>query len=260
VLWLTGALDVLAQGLDERRARARARSAARTTSWGNLMRASALDFRHGLRLLRRYPTTSCIAVATLALGIGANTAIFTVVDAVLLRQLPYPDPDRLVMVWEKRPRENTLVNVVSPADFLDWRRRNDVFQSIAAMTNTSTTITGDGEPLQVPTGVVSWAFFDALGVGASRGRTFVPDDEIVGRHRNVVITHGFWKRRYGGDPAVVGRTMTINGNAWQIVGVLPESFRFVDADLDLWVPLIIEAPGAPAPTRAGHQFFVYARL
>ena len=112
------------------------------------MRGFASDLRHGLRLLGRYPATSILAIITLALGIGANTAIFSVVDSVILRRLPYPEPDRLVMVWEKRPTENVLTNVVSPADFLDWKRRQTPFEQIAAHTGTQVTITGQGEPMR----------------------------------------------------------------------------------------------------------------
>jgi hypothetical protein len=141
-------------------------------SMGGLMRGSRFDLRHGLRLLRRYPMTSIVAVLTLALGIGISAAIFAVVDAVLVQALPYPAADRLVVVFEKRAREGVLTNPVAPADFLDWRRRAHVFQHIAAQAPASVTATGDGEPEQVGTGAVSWAFFDVLGTTMAQGRTF----------------------------------------------------------------------------------------
>jgi len=125
---------------------------------GTALDAFLWDMRGAIRSMVRYPASTALVVATLALGIGAGTAIFSVVDAVLVQQLPYPDPDRIVMVFEKRAREGVMTNPVSPADFLDWRRRAEIFQHIAAQTGTSVTITGDGEPEQVSTSAVSWAF------------------------------------------------------------------------------------------------------
>ena len=228
-------------------------------SMGGLMRAILFELRHGLRLLRQYPTTSLVAVLTLALGIGISAAIFAVVDAVLVQALPYPDADRLVMVFEKRAREGVVTNPVAPADFLDWRRRADVFQHIAAQAPASVTVTGDGEPEQVGAGAVSGAFFDVLGTAMAQGRTFTVDDEVPGRHRVVILSHGFCARRYGGEPDAIGRPITINGNAWQIVGILPRTFRFVDDEVDLWVPLVIELPGEE-PSRSLHYLNVYGRL
>ena len=210
------------------------------------------DVRHGLRLLRRYPATSVLAVITLALGIGANTAIFSVVDSVILRRLPYPEPDRLVMAWEKRPAENVLTNVVSPADFLDWKRRQTPFEQIAAYAGTQVTLTGQGEPMRIGTGAVTASFFDVLGVRAALGRTFRPDEDAFPQQRIAIITHGLWQRAFGRDPAVVGKTMIVNGNAWEIVGVLPATFRFPDPAQEIWVPMVLEGFPTP-PTRVSHQ-------
>jgi putative ABC transport system permease protein len=224
-------------------------------SGGTIMRTVLGDFRHGLRLLRKYPASSLLALATLAIGIGANTAIFSVVDRVLLRALPYPEPDRIVMVWEKRPTEGVMKNVVSPADYLDWRARNAVFDQMAAYAFTQVNLTGDGEPVVVPGAVVGWSFFDVLGVRPELGRMFQPDDEVLGKHRVLVISHGLWQSRYGGERNIVGRKLWLNGNAWEVIGVLPASFQFV-ADVDLWTPMVLTAP----ITRVGHQLEVYARL
>ena len=224
------------------------------------MRSSALDVRHGLRLLRRYPSSSLLAVATLALGIGANTAIFSVVDTVLIRQLPYPEPERLVMLWEKRPAEGVMVNVVSPADYLDWRRMQSSFEHVAGLAETSIALTGDGEPVNLTGAAVGWSFFDVLGVQLQQGRTFRPEHETFGTHRVVIISHGLWQRRYGGDPGIIGRRLTVNGNSsWEVIGVLPRDFKFIEA-YDLWAPMVLQAPGSPAPTRVAHQLDVYARL
>ena len=253
-LWIAAAYDVLAEAIASRRAH----DPARPLEWRSAMRAVGTDVRHGLRLIRRYPASAAIAILTLALGIGANAAIFSVVDAVLLRSLPYPEPDRLVMVWEKRIKENVLTNPVSPADFLDWRKQNDVFENMAALADTSTSVTGDGEPVVVEAGAVSWAFFDVLGIRPALGRTFQPGDEIAGHDRVMLLTDGFWKRRYGGDPNIVGRKINLNGNPWEVIGVLPESFHFSNT-VQIYATLVLERPGV-APPRASHQLEVYARI
>jgi putative ABC transport system permease protein len=253
-LWIAAAHDVLAEAVGSRSWRP-----ALSLQWRSAMRATGSDVRHGFRLIRRYPASAAIAILTLALGIGANAAIFSVVDAVLLRSLPYPEPSRLVMVWEKRIKENVLTNPVSPADFLDWRRQNDAFENIAAETDTTVSVTGDGDPIVVGAEIVSWAFFDVLGVRPALGRTFRPDDEAVGlEHRVVVITNGLWHRRYGADPNIVGRQLSLNGNPWTVIGVLPASFHFV-SDGQVFVPLVQEGPGI-TPTRVSHGIKVYARI
>jgi putative ABC transport system permease protein len=225
------------------------------------MRAIWSDIRQGFRLVRRHPTTSLLAIATLALGIGANTAIFSLVDPVLIRSLPYPEPDRLVMVWEKRAREGVLTNVVSPADYLDWRRMNTVFEDMAALSPTSVTVTGDGEPARVNSAVVGPSLFDLLRVRPAAGRSFQAGDDVFGRHRVAIISHGFWQRRFGSDSNIVGRKITINSGPtpWEIVGVLPRDFSFIN-DYDLYLPLLLQVPGDAPPSRVSHQLDVYARL
>src|SRR5262249_41559524 len=254
-LWIAAAIDILTEAIDNRQSR----RATEKLSWRSVMRGFGSDARFGWRLIRRYPTSAALAILTLALGIGANAAIFSVVDAVLLRSLPFPEPDRLVMVWEKRIKEHVLTNVVSPADFLDWRRQNDVFENIAAVVDTTTSVTGDGDPIVVGAQAVSWSFFNVLGVRPALGRTFQLDDEAVGPdHRVAIITHGFWQRRYGADQNIVGRKVSLNGNAWPIVGVLPESFHFVK-DTQIFAPLVQEGPGI-TPSRVSHGVEVYGRI
>jgi putative ABC transport system permease protein len=253
-LWVAAAGDVFREAAAARRRRSRGGPRAPGTWTGVL----AADFRSGLRLLRRYPSTSLLAIATLALGIGANTAIFSVVDAVLLRALPYPAPARLMMVFEKRPREGTLTNPVSPADFLDWRRLNTVFEHMAGFTSAGATLTDAGAPAEIGTGIVSWAFFDVLGVPPALGRTFTPADETE-QQRVLVISHAFWQQRLGADPDVIGRTLTLNGSPWKVIGVLPANFAFVDPNLQVWAPLALEGQGQP-PSRVLHWLDVYARL
>jgi putative ABC transport system permease protein len=264
-LWFGAAYDVVAQAVAARAPRRAApprwndRKApaeiglARTG--GIVMRTALGDFRHGLRLLRKYPASSMLALATLAIGIGVNTAIFSVVDRVLLRALPYPEPDRIVMVWEKRLREGVMNNVVSPADYLDWRKRNTIFENMAAYAGGQASLTGDGEPAVVAAASIGWSFFDILNVRPELGRTLQPDDEVLGKHRVVMISHGLWQSRYGGQRDIVGRRVWLNGNAWEVIGVLPASFQFV-TDVDLWAPLVF----GPEISRVSHQLDVYARM
>jgi putative ABC transport system permease protein len=216
------------------------------------------DVRYGCRTLGRAPWFTAMAVLTLALGIGANGAIFSVVHAVLLRELPYADPGRLVMIWESRPREGVTNNVVSPADFLDWRMRQQAFDGIAAVSADQLTLTGVGESERVGAGNVSSSFFDLLGVPPMLGRTFTVEEEQAGRNRVAILNHGFWQRRFGANPAVIGQRITLDGDAYEIIGVLPPSFRFPDEEVQLWYP--IDFTDADMRERFNHFLRVFARL
>src|SRR3989442_8226734 len=172
--------------------------------WGwSAVERVAQDARYGWRMLWKSPAFTLVAVAALALGIGASTAIFTVVNAVLLRPLPFPDQDRLVMVWEVPPHRNSP-NVVQTQNFLDWRARNRSFEAIAALHQIPMTLTALGEPEQLLGLRVSADFFRVLGVPPLLGRTILPEEDVFGVPPSVVLTHGLWQRRYGGDPRVVG--------------------------------------------------------
>ena len=227
------------------------------------------DMRYAWRLLVRQPGAAAAIVVTLALGIGANSAVFSVVNAVLLRPLPYREPEALVMIWERRAAEGVDDNVVSPADFLDWARLNSSFEHMAAFSATSADLTGSGDPVQLAIAGVSASFFDVLGVHAAIGRTFTAGEDVLGRHRVVVLTNGLWRQRFGSDPAIVGRTIVINGIPQQVIGVLPAGFEFLEGrpsafagDVDsavLFAPLVLQG-GSSAPPRASHQLTVYARL
>ena len=217
------------------------------------------DLRHALRMIARQPGVTLVAILTLALGIGANTAIFSAVDAVLLRPLPYENPDQLVMVWEKRPAEGVLDNVVAPADYVDWAKLNSSFESIAAYTPLTVDLTGVGDPVKLPAAAVSPAFFDVFRTRPQLGRSFRPEEGIVGNQRVVILGHGLWLRMFGSDPSIVGRQILLNGVGHEVVGVLPATFQFADSTIELWAPLALE--GQPQPlSRAQHQFFVYARM
>ena len=223
------------------------------------MEAFRQDVRYALRLLLKQPGITTIAILTLALGIGANTAIFSAVNAILLRPLPYANADRLVMVWEKRQSEGVLDNVVAPADFLDWAKMHRSFDAIAAMTSTTADLTGAGEPVRLFSGAVSPPFFDVLGVKLALGRTFRPEEAVVGQHRVVILGHKVWQERFSSDAAIVGRRILLNSIPHEVVGVLPATFEFSDATLSLWAPLALEG-GPRAPTRGLHFLSVYGRL
>jgi len=198
----------------------------------------AQDLRYGIRLLRRSPAFAAVAVLTLALGIGANTAIFSVVNAVLLRPLPFPEPTRLVRVWESSPTNKS--NVVMPLNFFAWRDRNRSFQHIAAISSWTANITGHGQPLAASGMRVTPEFFDVLEVHPLLGRAFIAGDGIPGHEGKVILSHAFWQSRFAGDPSVIGRTITMNGAPATIVGVMPRDFRFPGWKAELWVPMPTE--------------------
>ena len=260
-IWRLALVDAVRHGGGQRLAPVQSaakgllRSAQRWRWW---MRAIRQDVVYALRLLGRQPGATAVAVLTLALGIGANTAIFSAVDAVLLRPLPYPEPDRLMMLWEKRPAEGVIDNVVSPADFLDWAKMNTTFEAMAAVMTLSADLVGSGEPVRVFAGAVSAPFFEVLGARPMFGRTFRTDEVIPGNHRVVVVGHRLWQDRFGANRDIVGQTISLGGVPHEVIGVLAPTFEFPDDTLDLWLPMSFAA-GA-APPRASHYLTVYGRL
>src|SRR2546430_1447368 len=176
------------------------------------------DVRYGLRMLAKNPAFTAIAVLALALGIGANSAIFSVVNAILLRPLPYKNPEQLVMVWENATHLGFPKDTPSPANFLDWRQQTTVFEGMAAFTERSFNLTGVGEPERLDGRRVSSNLFDLLGVRPIIGRTFVPQEDQPGT-KVVLLNESLWKRRFGGDPSVIGRVLTLNNEAYTVVGV-----------------------------------------
>jgi predicted permease len=261
-LWAEAAVDAIGHGAAERfgltcrHAGAFLRGARRWRWW---MHAIRQDLTYALRLLVKQPGVTFIAILTLALGIGANTAIFSAVNAILLRPLPYPDPDRLVMIFEKRLAEGVLDNVVSPADFLDWSKMNGAFDGIAAMIAVNADLTGSGEPIRLAAGGVSPAFFDVLGVQPALGRNFRTEEAIIGQHHVVILSHDLWQRRFGSDASVVGRKILLDAIPHEVVGVLPSTFEFPNTELAIWRPVAFEG-GTQAPSRVNHFLSVYARL
>jgi putative ABC transport system permease protein len=192
------------------------------------------DIRYTLRAWRRSPAFIGVAVLTLALGIGANTTMFSIVNATLLQPLPFPEPDRLMSVWKGSIRDVDNINIVSWPNFRDWQARSRSFESLAIFDSAGRgyNLTSGGEPEQVSGLRVTASYFTVLGVRPMLGRTFLPAEESPGNDRVVVLSHGLWMRRYGGDRSIVGRTIQIDGEARTVVGVMPESFRF-----QFWSPL-----------------------
>lgn len=192
------------------------------------MSAFIRDVRYGARALLRSRGFALVAMITLALGIGATTAIFSVTHAVLLSSLPFAEPERIVMVWENNPRLKQGGDRLpaAPADFLDWRTQNKVFQDIAAFTTFSFSLTGGGQPEKIDAVLCSAGFFSALGVRPALGRAFEPGEDEFGRHRVVVISDGLWRRRFGGDRGIIGQTLTLTGNQYTVIGVMPPGFTF----------------------------------
>ncbi len=191
------------------------------------------DLRYGIRMMMKKPAFTAIAVLTLALGIGANTAIFTVVDAALLKGLPYKDPDSLFHLWEMTPQKDYNRREASYPDYQDWQN-NESFEAMAAYTGGMATMTGLGDPERVASPVATANFFSVLGVEALIGRTFQSGEDVPGAERVTVLTYGFWQRRFGGDPAILGQSLTLNGNNHTVVGVLPPNFQFALRNADLW--------------------------
>jgi putative ABC transport system permease protein len=205
------------------------------------------DFRFGCRLLRKSPGFTFVAVLTLALGIGANSAIFSVVNAVLLHPLPYPDFSRLVMVWERvrLPYYENDLNDPAPGNFADWRQQNSVFEDMAAIQDRSFNLTGAGEPLRVEGEAVSASLFNLLRVRPALGRTFTADEDGPGGPRVVVMGYNLWVSRFGGDPRILNHSILLNGASYTVVGIMPREFLFPDpanfhlagAEDQLWVPI-----------------------
>jgi putative ABC transport system permease protein len=190
------------------------------------------DLRHAARALARTPAFTLAAVLTLALGLGANTAMFSVVDAALLRPLPFHDPERLVLVWETMGDWKT--RWVAPANFLDWRRDARSFDGLAGYSTADVNLSGAGEPERLKSAVVSDTLFDLLGARPALGRVFARGEDESGA-RLALLSDALWRRRFGADPSVVGHTVRLNGEAHEVVGVMPPAFRF-PANAELWVP------------------------
>jgi putative ABC transport system permease protein len=201
---------------------------------GNLLQ----DLRYGARMLLKRPSFTVVALLTLAFGIGANTAIFTVVNAALLRPLPFREPDRLVHLWESTPQNQFGEREASYPDYLDWKAGTQTFEGLAGYSRRSFALTGRETPDRFEGAAVTDGFFQVLGVAPVLGRGFQPGEDKAGAARLVILSHGLWQRRFGGDPNILGQSLVLDGNNYTVIGVLPQSFQFAPAGAaELWVPL-----------------------
>ncbi|HEX2095287.1 MAG TPA: ABC transporter permease [Longimicrobiaceae bacterium] len=198
------------------------------------------DLRYALRTLLYAPGFTAVTVMTLALGIGATTAIFSLVDTVLLRPLPYRDADRIVTLWQRNLVTGDAKVEVSPANFMDWRDRSRSFSRMAAIEPYGLDLTGLGEPVGLRTALVTEGYFEILGVGALLGRTLEPRDYAPGSERTVVIGYGLWQQRFGSDRGIIGRKLTLDGDPTTVVGVMPPEFRFPEEYREVWAPLVYD--------------------
>ena len=226
--------------------------------WNGLMETVLKDIRYGVRGLLKRPGFTAIALITLALGIGANTAIFSVVNAVLLRPLPFQDPERLVIVWEDATFAGFPRNTPAPANYVDWKNQNQSFTDMAASHETSFNLTGDGEPERVAAYAVNANLFPLFGVQPLLGRGFLSEEDRPGSNKVVVLSYSLWQSRYGGDRNVLKRDILLNGEKHSVVGVMPASFQFFESDVRLWVPLALDQE--ELANRGGHYLKVVARL
>jgi len=216
------------------------------------------DIRYGIRGLLKRPGFTVIALITLALGIGANTAIFSVVNAVLLRPLPFQKPEELVIVWEDATFVGFPHNTPAPANYVDWKAQNQSFVDMAASHEESFNLTGDGEPERVSAYTVNANFFPLLGVQPLLGRGFLDEEDRPGANKVVVLSYSLWQSRYGGDGNILNRTILLNGQKHTVVGVMPASFQFFAKDVRLWVPMALDQEDWA--NRGGHYLTVVARL
>ena len=195
------------------------------------------DLRHGVRVLLRTPLFTICTIAALALGIGSTTALFSVVHAMLVKPLPYPDADRLVVIWEHNQPRNRPRNVVNPVNFMGWRDRSRSFEGMAAFTQNRVTLTGSGEPAELSTLVVTANLLEVLGVSPLLGRGFVAGEDQDAAARTMVLSHALWLRQFGGDTGVLGRQLTINGDPVTVIGVMPMGFEIMGLPVDTYTAL-----------------------
>jgi putative ABC transport system permease protein len=217
------------------------------------------DLSYGIRSLLKRPGFTAIAVATLALGIGANTAIFSVVNKVLLRPLPFTDPERLVQVWEADLKRGRPTMSVSYPNFADWRDQNQVFEQIAAYSDRTFNLTGNAEPERIEGAIVSPALFPLLGVKPVLGRVLLPEEDHPNKVFSVVMSEGLWRRRFNSDPQIIGQSIRLNSESFTVVGVIPNITNLFElrADTELWIPI---AHSRGFDNRYGHYLDVVARL
>lgn len=224
------------------------------------------DIRYAFRMLLKRPSFTVVVVLTLALGIGANTTIFSAIDAVLLNPLPYKEPERLLVVWETNKQLGTAMwdrNEATLGNFLDWRSRNQSFDQLGSLFYTDMNLTGAGDPQRIKSCVVTTNFFQLLGVQPMLGRSFLPEEEKPGSPFTIIVSNDLWQRLFGSDRDLTNKKLTLNGHSVAVVGVMPPGFELqfpTSMRVEMWVPMIIDS-GEPdrsmnflytlGPTQAG---------
>jgi len=192
------------------------------------------DLRYAVRLLRRSPGFAIAAILTLALGMGANTVMFSVLNTVLLRPLPYPHPDQLVQIWETDSRRGDTHGPISPYNFVDWRSQSQTFAQMATYDYNAVVLTGQKSPVRLSSLFVSAGFFDVFQITPLKGRTFLPDEDTAGKDRVAVLSYGAWLRHFGGDPNMIGKSIMLDGQAHSVVGIMPAQFAFPESNTEIW--------------------------
>jgi predicted permease len=247
------------QGLDAQQARRasllevggieQVKEQVRDVRRGATMEGILQDLRYGVRVLIKSPGFTAIAVLTLALGVGANTAIFSVVNAVLLRPLPYPEPQQLVWIWETHP--NVKEETASLPNFTDWKNQGQSFAGMAGFVSASLALTGEGEPERLPTAFVVGDLFSVLGVSPALGRSFLAEEDKPGNGRVVILSYALWQRRFGGDRNIINKSITLSGNPYTVIGVLPQDFKYPEPGQRK--PPELYAPLGRAPESVGRR-------
>ncbi|PYS41435.1 MAG: hypothetical protein DMG14_07350 [Acidobacteria bacterium] len=217
------------------------------------------DVRHGVRVLRKSLGFAAAVVLTVALGVGATTAVFSLVYAVVLRPLPYSGPDRLVNLWSSLPSMGLARANVAAGPYRDWRAQNHVFDEMALVRSIANfNLIGEGEPERLQGARVTASLFRVLGIQPIIGRAFREDEEQIGENRVVLLSHGLWKRRFGQNPEVVGRAINLSGVPHVVIGVMPSDFHYPAREFELWTPLTIDPE--EIRVRLGYDYLSVARL
>ncbi|MBS1788097.1 MAG: ABC transporter permease [Acidobacteria bacterium] len=216
------------------------------------------DLRYGARMLMKNPGFTLIAVLILALGIGANTAIFSLLDGLLIRPLPYHEPDRLALIWEDATSIGFPRDTPAPANYADWKAQNHVFEDMAALDNRSFNLVSDGEPEKLMAYGVTANFFPLLGVTPVLGRNFLPEEDRPGAPKVAIISHRLWQNRFGGDQDILNRELLLNDQKYRVVGVMPANFQFYQRYINLWVPVAFSSE--ELANRGGHYLNVVGRM
>lgn len=217
------------------------------------------DIRCGLRMLRKNAGFAVIAVLTLALGIGANTAIFSAVHSVLLRPLPYDHPERITLLRESNPKKGFPQFAVSPPNYMDWKRDAGVFDQMASISRGQFSYTGGAEAERLVGARVAASFFSVLGIQPALGRAFLPEDDVVGTAGVVILSYGLWAQHFGSDPRVIGRSLLLDGQSYRVIGVMPNGFQF-PRGVELWLPSEFQQRDLGPGARGAHYLTVIARL